>query len=444
VLNAVLWLVVAAADAPKTLVVIDPSLDKTKAERAFAGPALVPETPRDDELEGQKKLIALAFDSLKAARNAALELRTDEAIQKFEEAQNLFGRGVAALDDFTPMAQGLLELGAAFMDKGKDDKATQAFRRALALSTGSKPDPKQYAPNVLQRFAKVERDVQRAERGSMTIVSKPESADVFFDGRKVGVTPVSLNDLVLGEHWVSIRLAGHHRFSARVLVSKERVEKTEVFLRPLQATAMSPLTQAFLSAKSGRLDKNAAQEALGESKYVAIVLVTSKSSALYFDRKLGEQTLTGASLEDIAARMRALQQTPQQPQPQNLQPAVTKPPPISEPRAESSTAPIVVKEATRTDVHPAVALLPLGIGQFMERRHGWGAFFLTTQIVFLTANILSFWLVQADKVPGTNPAEFRNPQRSEALKWVSNIGFGLLIADVIAGGIDGLLHRKAN
>ncbi|MCC6811012.1 MAG: PEGA domain-containing protein [Deltaproteobacteria bacterium] len=444
---------ICAADPAidRRLVVLDASLEQKDEEAAAAfavlgggGNIIRADSASDPELDEQRKLVKLALDTVKSARKAALELRTDEAIQKFEEAQNLFGRGISALDEFTPMAQSLIDLGAAFIDARKDDKATNAFRRALALGAGVKPDPKVYNPEVLSRFSKVEREMVRAARGSMTIVSKPEGAEVYFDGRRAGLTPVSLNDLLLGEHWIVVRLAGHHRFSARVVVSKERVEKTEVFLRTLPPQA-SPLVKLIEGARRAPLDQELAKEALKVhgAKSLVLVLAGEPMRAIYFDEKTGERAASGRTLDALGKALKS---------------ALSSPAPIVEPAKDpgKKDAPVVVKQAppddrpialknpsARRTVHWAVAMLPAGIGQFAENRIGMGVLFLTTQVLFLTANILGFYLVQMDKVPGTSPPEFGNPQRSEAFKWISNIGLGLLLADVILGGVDGILHRNA-
>jgi hypothetical protein len=284
----------------------------------------------------------------------------------------------------------------------------------------------------------------RAARGSMTIVSKPEGAEVYFDGRRVGTTPLSLNDLLLGEHYIVVRHPGHHRFSARVVVSKERVDRTEVFLRALPPQ-QSPVVRLVEGARKGALDRNTATDVLQQqsARALVIVLAGEPTRAIYFDAKNGERAAQGSSFDALAKSLKNALAAPAAPLAE--QPREKKPDKIDKPPQQQAERPIEIKPAvdTRKDVHPVVALLPAGIGQFMEGRYGWGAFFLTTQVLLLTANIVSYFLVQADKVPNTSPPEFRNPQRSEAFKWVSNVGFGLLIADVIAGGIDGILHRKA-
>jgi hypothetical protein len=62
--------------------------------------------------------------------------------------------------------------------------------------------------------------------GTLVVESRPAGAKVFLDGRGVGVTPLTLNDVSVGSHVVRLDLAGHQRWSTSIRVvagQRERV-----------------------------------------------------------------------------------------------------------------------------------------------------------------------------------------------------------------------------
>jgi hypothetical protein len=89
-------------------------------------------------------------------------------------------------------------------------------------------------------------------------------------------------------------------------------------------------------------------------------------------------------------------------------------------------------------VHPAVAWLPMGIPQYLEGRPVAATLLLVSQALLLATNITSYALVARDRAAD---GYYNHPAQSEALRWVNNWAFGLLLADVAAGAIDGVVHR---
>jgi serine/threonine protein kinase len=60
--------------------------------------------------------------------------------------------------------------------------------------------------------------------GSVVVESRPAGAQVFVDGRSVGVTPLSVPDVPIGSHVVRLELLGHKRWSTPIrVVAGERV-----------------------------------------------------------------------------------------------------------------------------------------------------------------------------------------------------------------------------
>ena len=54
--------------------------------------------------------------------------------------------------------------------------------------------------------------------GSLEVKSVPDNADIYMDNKNVGLTPVILNDITVGEHTVIIKKEGYQDWSAKISV----------------------------------------------------------------------------------------------------------------------------------------------------------------------------------------------------------------------------------
>jgi hypothetical protein len=62
--------------------------------------------------------------------------------------------------------------------------------------------------------------------GSLTVDSRPQGASVIVDGRRVGTTPMSLDDVRAGKHVIRIERDGYRIWTAGVSISA--VERNRV------------------------------------------------------------------------------------------------------------------------------------------------------------------------------------------------------------------------
>jgi hypothetical protein len=54
--------------------------------------------------------------------------------------------------------------------------------------------------------------------GSLRVESRPAGATVVIDGRRVGTTPMTLNNLDVGDHPIAIELQGFRRWATSVKI----------------------------------------------------------------------------------------------------------------------------------------------------------------------------------------------------------------------------------
>jgi hypothetical protein len=82
-----------------------------------------------------------------------------------------------------------LLLGQVHRGRGETEAGDEAFRRVLRLSPGLALDPDLHSPSTRARFEELRAQLQSGPRVAVEVRSTPPGADVFLEGRAVGVTP---------------------------------------------------------------------------------------------------------------------------------------------------------------------------------------------------------------------------------------------------------------
>ncbi|MCC6811467.1 MAG: PEGA domain-containing protein [Deltaproteobacteria bacterium] len=459
-------ILLAGAPVEKLVVVTDaavPAADVILREKLTAAGrevVLVRVAAGDDsELVEHRAHITKAKEILLQARRATLELRTSEAIELFEEAQTWFLRGIAAIDDYAVLARSFVEQGAAYIDAGRNDKALAAFKRALAIGAQLKIDPKSFNPSTVAAFQRAQKQSDRAARAILTVVTKPERARVVLDGKDMGETPVSLNDLVPGEHWLVIVAPGYFRHSARIAVAPGTSERAEVFLRRAE-DARSVAARALGELRLDGISETTLAALLEVQKATSVIVLAERGSALHcayagVNGARGAHRITSVDAVDActsADRTSALD--PPEPTTAVRAPSEREPGPAAAPATRQATAPSAAAPvnvlAPRAPVPLIVAILPFGIGQFAEKRPVAGALLLASQLALVAVNVAVAALYYASApsaVSGGFPlqtrafstgAELDRARALQVVSWVSGIA---LAADIVAGAIDGGVHR---
>lgn len=423
------------ADAPRIAVVVDAPAETVLPEEPRARIELVRlEQPLDQE----KKSLEQARKEAKRGSDAALALEMKNATGHYEEALELYARAMPILADLDEVARCLFDLGAAQVDAKAADKAAESFRRALVLNPAVRADRVRHNPDVVRTFEKVLKQHERSKRGSLTLTGEPKGADVYMDGKRVGTLPASLSALHAGEHWLSVRAPGRLPFSARFAIEERKVAKLEVFLVERETRTLVDRV-AELLASDAVADASELTRFAAERKAKVVALVQARSGQFnvrFFDTEREWLSVRGREAT-VAAALAWIEKT--------LAGAPTEEPvrPSASPAAAAlgtaTTLPAQKAKTREIRVHPALALLPLGIGQFLEERTAPGVLLVVSQVLLLATNLTAYFVAQRFAAPG---GTFRQPQTVEALKWVVNVSFGLVIADVIAGGIDGIVYRN--
>jgi tetratricopeptide (TPR) repeat protein len=173
-----------------------------------------------------------AVDLVKRGRAAYEEFELEETTRLLGQALAKYERNVAYLSDFKTFADLLMLLGAVYSLQGDEGRALEFFSRAFTVYNAVEPDPSLFNPAMRQQFDKAVSRLTGGARGSLALTSNPGYAEVYLDGNFVGITPVVLEGLLEGRHYVRMKKDGFRGFGKPVEVRVKRETTLSADLKP--------------------------------------------------------------------------------------------------------------------------------------------------------------------------------------------------------------------
>ncbi len=191
-------------------------------------------------------VFALAAFSLFTLPSSASAADVSNALKKgeklyyegeFGEASRLLSEAAAAATDPEQKLRAWTTLGMVKVAEGDTTAAETAFRWAIELSPSRKLSTKEFPPQVTSLY-----DAVRARTvGSVSIQTTPSDAKISLDGKVVGLSPVLINDLVVGPHPIVIEKEGYRK-EERTLVARPS-ERGVFHLEMVVADELAPLVE---------------------------------------------------------------------------------------------------------------------------------------------------------------------------------------------------------
>ncbi len=111
------------------------------------------------------------------------------------------------------------------------------FREAAGIKPDVKLQTDIFSPDVIAVFEKAKERVQSGPRSTLTVSGYPAGSTVFIDGRKTGNSPVTLNDISPGTHFVGIEHEGYESFRRKVGLGDWKVSTVNFDLMPSGPTS---------------------------------------------------------------------------------------------------------------------------------------------------------------------------------------------------------------
>ncbi|NOZ84901.1 MAG: PEGA domain-containing protein [Deltaproteobacteria bacterium] len=160
------------------------------------------------------------------------DLKLEDAIAAFNAAIEGYKKNLVYMKDYTPLVQALLQLSVAYFRIGEDEKGQKYLTQVLCLNPDLTLKEGEF-PEIFQRiFDQVKKKALQGPKGSINIASSPPFSEIYLNGKKRGVTPLLVRDLIKGRYFLRVDKQGYKPYNSEIEVGDKEGELVQVNLEP--------------------------------------------------------------------------------------------------------------------------------------------------------------------------------------------------------------------
>lgn len=173
-----------------------------------------------DQRFGPESLLDRAREALADGQRLYDGMSLDESIARFGQAISLFEQTGPLLDDLADLKIALAYLGAALTLRGSADEGLSTFAELLVLDPAFSPQG--FTPLITKLFERAISQSSQHATGKLEIYTTPPNAAVFVDGVYRGVSPITLDSIAVGKHFLRIEKHGYAPYGGPVEITTEQ------------------------------------------------------------------------------------------------------------------------------------------------------------------------------------------------------------------------------
>lgn len=169
-----------------------------------------------------------AYEFFQQGKLAYQNLDMESAVDYFRKAERLYKNTLWDENSFTSFRTTKFQLSQSFLALGREQEARIQMEEVMLLDperNEKKLSKKYYSPQVRKLYQEVFEDFQTKDVGDVVVQTEPAGAQVYFDGKRVGVTPTSVKNVPVGKHYFRLVARGfeEHVTEQFVVVGQNRV-----------------------------------------------------------------------------------------------------------------------------------------------------------------------------------------------------------------------------
>lgn len=220
---------------------------------------------------------------IEQARGALRVFDTERASTHLESAVELLVGLMPTRTIVETLYEAALLLGQVAAARGDEAGARTSFTLARRLRPDRPAlDPARYRPRLVQLYAEAGKPAPAT--GRLRINSEPPGATVWLDGAAVAVAPVTVAEIPLGEHFLTVTLTGHAPHGERLVVRADVIEERAVLLSRLPV-------EARLRALRSEIPPAASPSALADAAHL-VADAAAIDVVVYVDDRGGQLVAT--------------------------------------------------------------------------------------------------------------------------------------------------------
>lgn len=125
------------------------------------------------------------------------------AKKKLESAVKIFDRRLVYLRDYDVLADAYANLAAAYHHAGYDFDARKYIKRFAHLRPNAELTRDWFPPELKRKVSEEQKNVDEAGTGTLQVKTNPKGAVIYLDGEKKGTSPVTLEGVTYGFHYIA-------------------------------------------------------------------------------------------------------------------------------------------------------------------------------------------------------------------------------------------------
>lgn len=145
-------------------------------------------------------------------------IKLDKAMQLFNKANNIIEEDISRLHSSKALIDIHCYLGVIYLHKNYKTKAIEEFTKVIKINPDKRLDEEFFPTEVVNLFNEVREDFLKMPRGTIKVDSSPPGAKVYIDSFMKGVTPITINDLTVGEHYLTVEKENFQTWSRKIVV----------------------------------------------------------------------------------------------------------------------------------------------------------------------------------------------------------------------------------
>ncbi len=157
---------------------------------------------------------------------------------------------------------------------GQQRECESRLARVFVFREGHTFDPERYPAELQSTFDRVQARVTGGARTSLEVITEPAGAEIYIDGRSYGPSPARADDLLIGDHYVTVKMLDRMRLVRRVTAARTggTVELT-LEPNPRARLVASPEALASIAGELGESRAGPNLRSLGSTLGAAQVVV---------------------------------------------------------------------------------------------------------------------------------------------------------------------------
>ncbi|MBW2734157.1 MAG: PEGA domain-containing protein, partial [Deltaproteobacteria bacterium] len=158
-----------------------------------------------NEADHWRKEIALGRSRFIEGNYPGAIAKLEEARQALWQRQALMARNQGLRE---PLHQALLFLAHTYLRTQKNARAIEIIGEAVRSFPDHHPALAKYAPELVQLYKRVSRDLNQKRKATLEIITDEEGCLAFVNGRYAGITPTKVPDMLPGRYAVYVQKPG--------------------------------------------------------------------------------------------------------------------------------------------------------------------------------------------------------------------------------------------